>query len=492
MFSVATFLDPRANSLQCKQLYYEKHGEEDMEEDESEPKRKDEDESEEEEDADGKAENEEDEKEKVGWYTKQLQDMETFMDGYDEEKLDLEEVLRPRSRDREMKDIRAVQTCDSDEEDLAYRPNDCLCITLTTNAEDEVSELQLNVYEPEKGNLYVHHHFLLPAFPLALAWFDIEPDSRSLKKAKKGNFVAIGTFDCSIGIYNVDMLNSLEEWSLGGRKQPDKEEISYLRGNFERETDETKRQELVKAIEEAEKGKLQLDSHSDSVTCLDWNEKKRTVLASGSADKTVKLWDILTQICTQTLEIHTDKVQDLMWHPVEENILLTGGYDKVAKMTDIRKSGAGIQFQLDTDVECIKWNYHNPASLLCTTESGKLFCFDARRPESPLLEELVTYQGPAAALDINKHKEGFIATGGLDKETRLWKLDLSTPSLKLITEKNLQCGGVFCTNFSPRENYPYLLLTGGEENYAIWNTDEIDRIVEMFPRSGKFTYRTEL
>jgi len=79
-----------------------------------------------------------------------------------------------------------------------------------------------------------------------------------------------------------------------------------------RELDETKRQELSKAIEKAEKGMLQLDSHTDSVTCLSWNEKKQTVLASGSADKTVKLWDILTQICTQTLEIHTDKVQDLM------------------------------------------------------------------------------------------------------------------------------------------------------------------------------------
>jgi len=489
MFSVATFLDARANSLQCQNLYYETGGDEDTEMNEPEPTKKDEDESEEE-DADGKAENEEVDEKKVGWYTKQLQDMKTFMDGYDEETLELEDVLRPNSlRDHELKDYRAMKTCDSDNEDLTYRPDDCLCITLTTNPEDEVSELQVNVYEPEIGNLYVHHHFLLPAFPLALAWMNIEPDSRSLKKAKKGNFVAIGTFDCGIGIYNMDMLNAVEEWSLGGRAQPDEEEISNLQGKLENTTDETKHQELLKSIEEAEKGKLQLDSHSDSVTCLGWNEIKRTVLASGSADKTVKLWDILTQICTQTMEIHTDKVQDLMWHPVEENILLTGGYDKVAKMTDIRKSGSGIKFQLDRDVECIKWNYHNPASLLCTTESGKLFCFDARRPESPLLEELVTYQGPAAALDINKHKEGLIATGGLDKETRLWKLDLSTPSLSLITEKNLQCGGIFNVNFSARASAPYLLLAGGEENYAIWNTDEIDRIVDMFPRTGSFNFK---
>merc|ERR1719397_317974 len=195
-----------------------------------------------------------------------------------------------------------MQTCDSDNEDLTYRPDDCLCITVSTNADDEVSELQLNIYEPEIGNLYVHHHFILPAFPLALAWMDINPDSRSLKKAKKGNFLAIGTFDCGIGIYNLDMLNSVEEWSLGGRSLADEEKISDLRKKVGSETDETKRQELLEAIEKAEKGKLKLDSHTDSVTCLSWNEKKQTVLASGSADKTATSGFTLAQAIACAVE----------------------------------------------------------------------------------------------------------------------------------------------------------------------------------------------
>jgi len=479
MFSVVSFLDPRANSIQCKNLHYGDEDEEDMEMDETEPNRSDE-------ESDEDEFGEYDQKKIRERNTKILQDMEGFMDGYDEEKIELTKRYTSEA-DAEMKDHRALKSCQSDDEDLAYRPDDCLCITLTTHAEDEISELQLAVYEPTIGNLYVHHHFLLPSFPLALAWMDIDPDSSSLQNAKYGNFVAIGTFDCEIGIYNVDLLNSLGECSLGGRSQPDKEKIRDLREKLGCETDETKRQELVKAIEEAEKGEILQGSHSDSVTCLGWNEKKRTVLASGSADKTVKLWDILTKSCTQTLEIHTDKVQDLMWHPVEENILLTAGYDKVAKMTDIRGNGSGIQFQLDSDVECTRWNYHNPASLLCTTETGTLFCFDARRPETPLLQQVVTYGGPATGFDINKHHEGFLATAGLDKETRLWKLDLSAPSLSLVSEKNLKCGGVFCLNFSATASHPFLLLAGGEENYAIWNTNEIDRIAKMYPKTKTYS-----
>jgi len=474
MFSVVTFLDPRANTLQCKNVY----GDDDEEEIVDEQMQGEEEEEDESDDKDKPIKEEEGE-EFVGYYERKLKDMDTFMDGYEEEKVELEHVIGA-AEDRELRDHRAMKRWESDDEDLNYRPDDCLCVTVTTNPEDEVSELQVAVYEPKIGNLYIHHHFLLPSFPLAVAWMDIDPSSRSLDRAKVGNFLAVATFECGIGIYNMDILNSMEEHILGGRSEPDQRKLSALQRKFGTTDDETKRQELAKAIEDAEKGEILHDSHKDSVTCLSWNEKKRTMLASGSADKTVKLWDILTLCCTETLEIHTDKVQDLMWHPVEENILLTAGYDKVAKMTDIRRSGSGILFQLDSDAECVRWNYHNLGNVLCTTESGKLFCFDARKPGTPLLERCITYEGPATALDVNKYHEGYIATAALDKETKLWKLDLSVPSLDLVTEKNLNCGGVFSLSFSARESSPYLLLAGGEENYAIWNTDDIDRIVETF------------
>merc|ERR1719204_1729462 len=414
-------------------------------------------------------------------YVNPLANMDTFMEGYEEEEVDIANQLLNSCREVEMKDFRNLKACQSDDEDLYYRPEDCLCLTLTTNPEDEISELQLAVYEPNIGNLYIHHHFILPSFPLALAWMDLDPSSTSLRHAKEGNFVAIATFDCGIGIYHLDLMNCMEEPSLGGRAMPDEEEISFLQRKHSLETDDMKREELSKEIEEAKKGELLEGSHSDSVTCLGWNEKKRNLLASGSADKTVKLWDILSKSCIQTLEIHDDKVQDLMWHPVEENILLTAGYDKFAKMTDIRRSGSCLKFQLDSDVEVARWNYHNPGSVLCTTESSNLFCFDVRRPDSPLRKEFVSYEGPTTAFDINKHLEGFIATAALDKVTKLWKLDLAAPSLTHITEKNLNCGGMFCVNFSARESLPYLLLAGGEENYAIWNTDDITRIKETFP-----------
>ena len=75
---------------------------------------------------------------------------------------------------------------------------------------------------------------------------------------------------------------------------------------------------------------LKPDSHKDAVMCLGASPYQRNVLASGSADHTVKLWDVTTLKCELTLTQHTDKVQALAWNPSssEPTVLATGGFDR--------------------------------------------------------------------------------------------------------------------------------------------------------------------
>ena len=58
-------------------------------------------------------------------------------------------------------------------EELEIMPTDNLLVVAKT--EDDVSQLDIYVYDESEENLYVHHDLLLPAMPLCLEWLDFCP-----------------------------------------------------------------------------------------------------------------------------------------------------------------------------------------------------------------------------------------------------------------------------------------------------------------------------
>ena len=138
-----------------------------------------------------------------------------------------------------------------------------------------------------------------------------------------GNYMAVGSFNPAIEIWNLDVLDPLEpSATLGGIKDG---ELGGAAGK-------------KKSSKRGKKSipKMRPGSHTDAVMSLSWNKLYRQALASGSSDNLVKIWDVTTHKCSHTFAHHTDKVQSVLWHPVEGWLLSTGSFDKTISLLDCR------------------------------------------------------------------------------------------------------------------------------------------------------------
>jgi periodic tryptophan protein 1 len=227
---------------------------------------------------------------------------------------------------------------DEEREELQILATDNL--VLAGRIEDEVAHLEVYVYEDEADNLYVHHDIMLPAIPLAVEWVDLPVGKSNTGSDGKGNFVAVATMDPDIEIWNLDVVDSMYPDAILGQGAEDADKPKKKKKKSKKANDEF---------------------HVDSVLSLAANRHHRNLLASSSADKTVKLWDLNTTKCAKSYSYHTDKVCSVAWHPTESTILLSGSYDRTVVAADMRAPDAKApRWGVESDVETVRWDPHDP------------------------------------------------------------------------------------------------------------------------------------
>jgi len=81
-------------------------------------------------------------------------------------------------------------------------------------------------------------------------------------------------------------------------------------------------------------------AHESEVNSLAFNPFNEWLLATGSADKTVKLFDLRKLTCSlHTFSNHTEEVFQIEWSPMNETILASSGADRRLMVWDLRRIG---------------------------------------------------------------------------------------------------------------------------------------------------------
>jgi len=329
---------------------------------------------------------------------------------------------------------------DSEEEgDFNLLPTDNLIAV--GHVEGDAAILEIHVYNSEEAHFYVHHESFLPSLPLCMEWMDYNPGD-----GESGNYLAVGSMLPTIDIWDVDTVGALEpEFTLGRKK--------------------------------SKKKKLDAIGHKDAVLSLSWNNQVKNLLASGSADNNVLLWDMSRQDVASTLA-HPEKIQSLQFHPFEIQTLATGCCDSSVRVYDCRSESCK-EWKVDGEVERIMWDHFNPFCFLTSTEAGSVFYIDARN-DKPVWQ-LNAHTGSCTGLALSSQCPGCLITSSQDKTFKVWDIQSGTPNF--VVEHDFKLGSIYAATACP--DAPFAFCIGGDnrsDNFKVWDIRQSAAVLNRFER----------
>mmetsp|Transcript_10712 Transcript_10712/g.17892 ORF Transcript_10712/g.17892 Transcript_10712/m.17892 type:complete len:415 (-) Transcript_10712:146-1390(-) len=335
---------------------------------------------------------------------------------------------------------------DDDEQDEEYiNPTDLLCVSANTDNENHTLIVTLfdEYATPADVNSYNHHDYILAYLPLCLEWFDFNP-------GRDGNFVAIGSRNyMGIDVWDLDVANAIEPlFTLGGEQEPG----------------------------------------AESVIGLAWNGNTRHLMASGSTEHSIRLWDLNrpAEAVHCNANAHKAGVQALQWNPNESVQLLSAGFDKKALLHDARSAAKPIfKTSLEAEPECVAWLPNDSNVFVVSQEKATVQFFDVRNNGKALLSMKAADSEKNAVTGLavtSVDDKTIMATCSTDGSFSLWDVasvlnsgeqqQSSGASLRNLVKKNVGMP-LFCVDFC-RDNAA-MLACGGQHGFAGRN------VAEYFP-----------
>ncbi|XP_045479330.1 periodic tryptophan protein 1 homolog [Harmonia axyridis] len=329
---------------------------------------------------------------------------------------------------------------ESDKEDEIIKENDNL--VLLGRYDGDACTLEVHIYNEEEASFYCHHDIVLPSFPVNFEWLNYEPNS------PLGNYCAVAMMDPIIEIYNLDIMNIMEPSYKLGQKANRK------------------------------RGRSQV-GHKSHVLSLAWNTTYDHILASGSADKSIILWDLEKKTPSTTINAFQKDVQCLEWHKVETQSLLAGGCDSQVKLFDCNTPDNHLTWKLDGECEKLTWHPHQPFMFMAGTSIGSLQCFDCRKGQ---LWSLSAHEKELSGIFISGECPGLLVTASHDGMVKTWDCD-GTNVPELVNVKDFNMGLILSLEGSP--NNPFVIAAGGdrrENNFIVYDMRNIDEVKDRFEK----------
>ena len=374
--------------------------------------------------------------------------------------------LNPNAKNNEEDSKYPLGFDDSDEDKDDYTIRDTDAMIVAASVEGDFSSLEVYVFEENTSTLYVHHDIMLSSFPLCLEWLPYSPGSLTTG-GSKGNYIIVGSFLPEIEIWNLDELNALQPKFLLGGSIQSKKKGKHLK----------------------QKTQYIPGSHTDAVMSLSLNPSRNYILASGSADTSVKIWDLNKQNCLYTSNHHEGKVQSVKWHPSEEGIMATASFDNRLCLMDVKENKVKLERDMNSEIEGLTWHPHNQYLLSVAAENGMLETHDLRKFTASPLVSFKAHKKAISSVACSPGIKNLFVTTSEDKFIKVWDYScIEDKKPKLVAENDPDMGELYCCQFY--RDSPWFISVGGSKGEVyVWDLESNGNIASVF--GGKVEKNTE-